>query len=68
MQTLSVEISDEQSSALEEVLERNPGWNKALVVRALLAFFLKLDPSEQENFVRKHRVKKPARKLTEKEK
>jgi len=61
MQTLSVEISEDQSGALKEVLDRNPGWTKALVVRALLAFFLKLDPDEQENFVKKHRVKKSAR-------
>ena len=66
MQTLSVKISDEQSSALEEVIERNPGWNKALVVRAILAYFLKLEPSVQESFVRKHIVKNTARKRTEK--
>ena len=56
MKTLTVELSQDQSSALEEVLDRNPGWNKALVVRALLAYFLKLDPGEQENLVKTHRV------------
>lgn len=62
MATLSVEIDQDQSSVLKEVLDRNPGWNKALVVRALLAYFLKLDPGEQENLVKKHRVIKSERK------
>ena len=62
MKSLSVEISEDQSSALEAVLDRNLGWTKALVVRALLAFFLKLDPDEQEKFVKKHGVVKLERK------
>ncbi len=60
MKNLSVEIDEVQSSEFEEVLERL-GWTKALVVRALLAYFLKLDLSGQENFVKKNRVTKSAR-------
>lgn len=62
MPTLSVETSEDQWSTLKEVLDRNPGWTKALVVRALLAFFLKLEAAEQENFVKKHRVVSRVRK------
>jgi len=54
--TLTIEIDQAQASALEEVLHRNPGWTKSLVVRALLAYFLKLDMVEQENLVKTHRV------------
>ena len=57
MQTLSVEISEEQAIALKEVLDRNINWNKALVVRALLAYFLKLNSSEQVDLVKTHRIK-----------
>ncbi|MFC1980717.1 hypothetical protein ACFLVN_00500 [Chloroflexota bacterium] len=62
MVNLSVEISEDQSSTLDEVLDWNLGWTKALVVRALLAYFLKLNPSEQEDLVKKHGVVKRARK------
>jgi len=58
--TLSVEIDEDQNSAFEDVLERNL-WNKASVVRALLAYFLSLNPSEQEGLVKTHRVKKRAK-------
>ena len=56
MVTLSVEINKQQDSALKEVLDRNPGWNKALTVRALLAYFLELTPAKQEELVKKYRV------------
>lgn len=62
MKPLSVEISEDQSSTLKEVLDRNIGWTQALVVRALLAFFFKLEAAEQENFVKKHRVVSRVRK------
>ena len=61
MKNLSVEIDEVQSSEFEEVLERL-GWTRARVVRALLAYFLKLEPAEQENLVKKHRVAKVAKK------
>ena len=57
MPTLSVNISQEQESAFMEVIDQNPGWNKALVTRALLAYFLKLNPSEQVDLVKAHRIK-----------
>lgn len=52
MPTLTVEIDQAQASALKEVLDRNPGWNKTLVMRVLLAYFLKLDAPDQENLVK----------------
>jgi len=57
MPTLSVKTSQEQESAFMEVIDRNPGWDKALVTRALLAYFFKLDPSEQVDLVKTHRIK-----------
>lgn len=59
MPTFSIKISQEQESALMEVIDRNPGWDKTLVGRALLAYFVKLNPTEQENLVKKHRVIMP---------
>jgi hypothetical protein len=56
MVTLSVEISQEQENALKEVLNNNPGWNKALVIRALLSYFLGLIPDKQAELVKKYRV------------
>jgi len=64
VKNLSVEIDEVQSSEFDEVIERLD-WTKALVVRALLAYFLKLAPDEQENFVKKHRVKKRAKRRKE---
>lgn len=61
---LGVEISEDQSSALDEVLDMNLGWSKALVVRAILAYFLKLNPNEQEELVKKHGVGRSARRRT----
>jgi len=61
---LSVEISEDQSNAFEDVLEKNL-WTKAVVVRAILAYFLSLAPIEQENLVRTHGVKKKAKKRKE---
>ncbi len=58
MPTLSIEINQEQAKVLGEIIDRNPGWNKALVVRALLAYFFQLDQNEQVNLVKKHRVKR----------
>lgn len=54
MPTLTVEIDKAQINAFEEVLDRNPGWTKSLVQRALLAYFLQLDMAEQENLVKKY--------------
>ncbi|OGN95963.1 MAG: hypothetical protein A2Y89_00755 [Chloroflexi bacterium RBG_13_51_18] len=65
MKNLSVEISEVQSSELEEVIEDNLGWNKALVMRALLNYFLKLDQDAQEAFVKKHGLKNKAKKRKE---
>ena len=65
MKNLSVEINEDKSSELDEVIENNPGWNKALVVRALVNYFLKMGPSEQEAFVKKHNIKKKAKKRKE---
>jgi len=61
---LSVEISEDQSSSLEEVLEKKL-WTKAVVVRALIAYFLSLGSNEQEKLVRTHGVKKKAKKQKE---
>lgn len=52
MATLTVEIDEDKASALGEILDRNPGWTKSLVVRALLSYFIKLDPPDQENLVK----------------
>ena len=61
MINLSAEISEDQSSELEEIIERNPGWNKTLVVRAILSYFISLSANEQEDLVKKHSVKKRAK-------
>ena len=57
MSTLSVQISQEQETAFMEVVDRNPGWDKTLVTRALLSYFIKLNPSEQVDLVKTHRIK-----------
>lgn len=54
MPTLTIKIDQDQADALEQVLGQNPGWNKSLVIRALLAYFLKLDMAEQESLVKTH--------------
>ena len=59
MPTLSVKISQEQETAFMEVVDRNPGWDKTLVTRALLSYFIKLNPSEQVDLVKTHRIKMP---------
>ena len=56
MPTLSVEINEEQEKAFQDVLNQIPGWNKALVVRSLLAYFLGLSSIKQEELVKKYRV------------
>ena len=56
MPTLTVEIDKAQANAFQEVLDLNPGWTKSLVLRTLLAYFLKLDTAEQESLVKKHNV------------
>ena len=61
MVNLSVEISENQSSSLEEVLEKNL-WTKSVVIRALIDYFLSLAPIEQEKLVRTYGVKKKAKK------
>ena len=59
MPTFSIKISQEQESAVMEVVDRNPGWDKTLVGRALLDYFVKLDPNGQVDLVKKHRVIMP---------
>ena len=54
MLTIQIKINQDQTVALEKVLKRNPGWNKTLVMRALLNYFLKLDAKEQVDLVKKH--------------
>ncbi len=61
MKNLSALISEDLSSAFDEVIDRNPGWNNALVVRALLSYYIGLSPNEQENLVKKYSVKKRAK-------
>ncbi len=56
MPTLSVKISQEQENAFIQVLDQNPGWDKTLVTRALLAYFIKLSASEQVALVKTHRM------------
>lgn len=60
MPTLTIEVDQAQANALKEVLGQNPGWNKSLVVRALLNYFLNLDMTEQQNLVKTHRWVKSA--------
>lgn len=57
MPVLTVEIDQSQETSLRQVPERNPGWTKSLVIRALLDYFLKLEAPDQENLVKTHRVK-----------
>jgi hypothetical protein len=57
MAFLTVAIDQGKENALKKVLEREPGWNKSLVVRALLTYFLNLAPTEQENLVKTLGVK-----------
>ena len=61
---LNVEIDEAQASSIEEVLDRNPGWNKTLLVRALLSYFLKLEHEKQEDFVKKYSVRRSRRRKT----
>jgi hypothetical protein len=62
---LNVEISEDQSSKLEEVIDSNPGWNKTLVVRSLIKYFLALSAIEQEKLIKAHGMKKKAKKRKE---
>ena len=57
MAVLTVVISKDKENALRQALEREPGWNKSLVVRALLTYFLNLASAEQMNLVKTHGVK-----------
>ena len=52
MPILTIKISQSQADALQKVLKGNLGWNKTLVVRALLTYFLKLDGAEQEHLLK----------------
>ncbi len=61
MKNLSALISEDLSSAFDEVIDRNPGWNNALLVRALVNYFIGLTSNEQEDLVKKHSVKKRAK-------
>ena len=65
MKNLSALISEDLSSAFDEVIDRNPGWNNTLVVRALVNYFIGLTPNEQEDLVKKHSVKKRAKRRKE---
>lgn len=56
MKNVSVEIDENQWSDLEQAIQQVPGWNKALVVRALLSYFLDLESEKREQFVKKYRV------------
>lgn len=56
MKNISVEINEIQWSDLEQAIRQVPGWNKALVVRALLSYFLQLDAEKREQFVKNYRV------------
>ena len=56
MSASQIKISQDQSDALQKVLRRNPGWNKTLVVRALLNYFLALEATEQERLIKKQYV------------
>jgi hypothetical protein len=64
VKNLSVEISDNQSSEFEEILEKN-FWSKAVVVRALVKYFLSLSSVEQDKLVKAHGVKKKVKKRKE---
>ena len=59
MPTLSAKISQEQDTALMEIIDRNPGWDRTLVARALYNYFIKLEPSKQVDLVKTYRVKMP---------
>ena len=56
MENLNVEIPEDQFTALDNVIDGNPGWSKALVVRSLLSYFLQLGSNEQLDLLKKHRV------------
>ena len=57
MKPLTAEISEDMLNDFQEVVDSNPGWDKTLVVRALVNYFLKLEPEAQQNFVRRYQVK-----------
>jgi len=57
MPVLTVVIDQNKENAFRQVLEREPGWDKSLVVRALLTYFLNLASAEQMNLVKTHGVK-----------
>ena len=57
MKPLTAEISEDMLNAFQEVIDSNLGWTKTLVVRALVNYFLKLGPDEQQNFLKKYQVK-----------
>jgi len=57
MKPLMAEISEDMLKSLNKVIDNNLGWNKTLVVRALVNYFLKLGPDEQQNFLKKYQVK-----------
>ena len=56
MAVLTVVIDQNKSNALKQVLEREPGWDKSLVVRALLTYFLNLASDEQVKLVKTYGV------------
>jgi hypothetical protein len=62
---LGVEINEDLSNQLQEVIDENPGWNKTLVVRSLIKYFLALGAIEQEKLIKAHGMKKKAKKRKE---
>lgn len=59
MPTLSVKMSQEQESALVEVIDQNPGWDKTLITRALVNYFVNLNTEQQVDLVKQFQVKVP---------
>lgn len=57
MKPLTAEISEDMLKSLSKVIDNNLGWNKTLVVRALLNYFLQLEPDKQEKLLKEYQVK-----------
>ena len=57
MKPLTVEISEDMLNAFQEVIDNNLNWTKALIVRALVNFFLSLNEKEQQDFLKEYQVK-----------
>jgi len=59
MPTLSAKISKELETAFLDVLDQNPGWDKTLTTRALVNYFVNLNPEQQVDLVKNFQVKVP---------